>query len=86
MTFGDFFKREKHIALNAQPKSFRIAKWIVIILILIGLTVWKGWIIALIFFIACACAGVILHFLLRWKTNGWTTSWGPYKRIPLEGE
>jgi hypothetical protein len=31
-------------------------------------------------------AGICAHFFFRWKTEVWTKSWGPYKRILFEGE
>jgi uncharacterized protein YndB with AHSA1/START domain len=86
MSFKDFYKREKHVVINAQSKNFRIAKWAVIILIAIVLYAWKGWFFVAILFVVCAVLGTTLHFFLRWKTEGWTKSWGPYKRIPLNGD
>ena len=86
MNFKDFYKREKHVTLKAQPKNFRIGKWVIIVLVMAGLSMWKGWSLALGVFCASAALGIILHFLMRWKTEGWTKSWGPYKRIPLDGE
>jgi hypothetical protein len=86
VTFKDFLRREKHVALNAQPHSFRIAKWIVIIVLAGLLYWWKGLMVVGALILFCIVAGTSLHFLLRWKTNGWTKSWGLYKRIPLDGE
>lgn len=84
MTFKDFWMREKHVALNAQSRRFRIIKWLVILTIAALLYWWKGWIAVVSLTLFCVIAGTTLHFLLRWKTDGWTKSWGPYKRIPLE--
>ena len=86
MTFKDFYKREKHVVLNAQSRNFRIVKWIVIVAIAIALYVWKGLLVVLLLLLICAIAGTSLHFFLRWKTVGWTKSWGLYKRIKLDGE
>jgi MFS superfamily sulfate permease-like transporter len=83
---GDFWRREKHVALNAQPRNFRIAKWITIFLIAALLYWWKGLFAVAFLFLSCVVVGTCLHFLLRWKTKGWTQSWGPYKRIKLDGE
>ncbi|OGG69041.1 hypothetical protein A3C20_03535 [Candidatus Kaiserbacteria bacterium RIFCSPHIGHO2_02_FULL_55_25] len=86
MTLKDFYNREKHVALNAQPRNFRIAKWIVIVLVAGVVYAWKGLAAVGIFLLVCAALGTSLHFFLRWKTDAWTKSWGPYKRIRLDGE
>ncbi len=86
MIFREFIAREKHVALNAQSRKFRIVKWIVILLIATALYRWKGMNAVVTFIAIGAIAGVILHFFLRWKTDEWTKSWGPYTRIPLNGE
>lgn len=86
MTFNDFWRREKHVALHAQPRRFRIAKWIIILALAGALYWWKGWIGAVSLFLFCAVTGTGLHLFLRWKTKRWTVSWGPYKRIALENE
>ncbi len=86
MTLKQFLNREKHVALHGQPKSFRIKKWVVIFIVATGLYIWKDWLITLEVFLACALLGICLHFFLRYKTNGWTKSWGPYKRIKLNDE
>lgn len=86
MNFKEFFRREKHVALNAQPRGFRIAKWIVILAVAGVLYIWKGIVFVAVLFLVLGIAGTCLHFFLRWKTEAWTKSWGPYKRIPLNGE
>ena len=84
MNFKEFFRREKHVALNAQPRAFRITKWIIILTITILLFLWKGIIAVGSLFGILIILGTSLHFVLRWKTKGWTQSWGPYKKIPLD--
>lgn len=86
MTFTDFWRREKHVALNAQTRKFRIIKWIVIGIVGTVLYMWEGWGVVIKVFILGGIAGITLHFFLRWKSDGWTKSWGPYKRIRLDGE
>ena len=86
VTFKDFFEREKHVVLNGQSRNFRIRKWIVILLVAIALYFWKGLGTVALTLLVCAALGVCLHFFLRWKTEAWTKSWGPYKRIRLNGE
>lgn len=86
MTFKEFFRREKHVALNAQPKAFRVAKWIVILCVATLLYLWKGVVVVGLLLGTLAVLGTCLHFLLRWKSKGWTESWGPYKKIPLNDE
>ena len=86
MSFRNFYEREKHVIVHGQPRNFRIAKWLIIVIAAAFLFRYFGWQITLIAFLCCAGAGVILHFFLRWKSDGWTKSWGPYKRIKLDGE
>ena len=86
MAFQDFLKREKHVVLNAQSRNFRIAKWIVISIVLLILYEQKGIVASLSLFVFSAFIGTCLHFFLRYKTEGWTKSWGPYKRIALNDE
>lgn len=86
MAFKDFWRREKHVALNAQPRNFRIIKWIVIVLVAALLYLWKGPLVVVVAFLTCCAIGICLHFFLRYKTAGWSKDWGPYKRIQLDGE
>lgn len=83
MNTNEWFQREKHVALHAQPKWFRILKWIVILSALATLVWWKGWVVAISSLLCLMAFGTILHFLLCWKTKGWTESWGPYKKIDV---
>ncbi len=86
MTFKDFWAREKHVALNVQSRKFRIVKWIIILLFSLVLYWWKGLHVVLAMIFIGALAGLFMHFFLRYKTDAWTKSWGPYKRIRLNGE
>ena len=86
MTFKDFYKREKHVALNAQSRKFRIVKYIVLSVIAGIVYAWKGLDTVGTLFILLFIVAIVIHFLFRWKTDAWTKSWGPYKRIPLDGE
>jgi len=83
MKSKDWIEREKHVVLHAQPKWFRIIKWIVILSALVALGWWKGWMLAISVLFCLMLLGTILHFILRWKTKAWTQSWGPYKKIDL---
>ena len=75
------WKREKYIAIHAQSTKFRIIKYIIIIFILYLLFNWKGWIAVISGLITMFVLGIVLHFLFRWKTKGWTKSWGLFKKI-----
>ncbi len=83
MKAKEWIEREKHVALHAQPRWFRILKWIVIFIALAALEWWKGWRVAILILLCLMALGTTLHFILRWKTKGWTQSWGPYKKIDL---
>jgi hypothetical protein len=84
MTFKEFWRREKFVALHAQTVRFRIVKYIVILALLGGVYVWRGVGMVGILFAAMFVFAIALHFFFRWKTEAWTKSWGPYKYIPLE--
>ena len=86
MTFKEFYRREKCIALHAQSRRFRIVKYCVLLAVAVGVYVWKGWAATGLLFFLLFATGICLHFFFRWKTEGWTKSWGLYKRIPFEGE
>jgi hypothetical protein len=61
---------------DTQPLWFRIAKWTVFIglaYILHGTQWLWGWVIGI------PIAGLAMHSVFRWKTKGWTRSWGGWK-------
>lgn len=82
-TFKETLRREKQVIIKGQTPLFRLTKWIVILVIFALITIWKDIEVALIVLLAFAVLGIILHFFFRWKTKGWTQSWGLYKKIPL---
>ncbi len=86
MRFREFWKREMHVALHAQSARFRVVKWVVILSGSVALYFWKGLSAVVEVLVFLAVFGVCMHFFLRWKSDGWTKSWGPYKRIRLDGE
>ena len=86
MSFKDFYRREIHVALNAQSGRFRIVKYIVLAAIVWIVYAWKGWDTVGFLFIWLFIAALAMHFLFRWKSKAWTQSWGLYKRIPLDGK
>lgn len=78
MTFSKTLKREIEVAFskNAQPVWFRILKYIVLGGMLYFF--WESkllWIILLIMFVFA----MVLHFWYRYKTQGWTKSYGLWK-------
>ena len=86
MTLRDFYRKEKYIALHAQTGRFRIVKYCVLLVVAVAMYVWKGLAATGLLFLLLFLASICLHFFFRWKTGAWTKSWGPYKRIPFEGE
>ena len=75
MSFKQTLENEKYVVAYGQPKKFRIIKYIVLISILTALGFWKGWKFSLYFFLSCCGLGIILHFILRFLTKGWTQKW-----------
>jgi len=78
MSFRKAMKREAEVAFSkhAQPVWFRIVKYIVLSFIIFFFcgTTWL-WIILLPFFVFA----LALHFWYRYKTKGWTKSYGLWK-------
>jgi len=78
MSFKKTLKREMQVALSkkSQPAWFRILKYI-----LLGVVLYLFWgtrylsIILLVMFVLAMC----LHFWYRYKTQGWTRSYGLWK-------
>lgn len=78
MRFSKTIKREIEVAFskNAQPIWFRILKYILLVCLIYFL--WGTnllWIILLSLF----SLGMLLHFWYRYKTHGWTKSYGLWK-------
>jgi len=78
MSFSKILKREVEVAFSkqSQPVWFRILKYIVL-----GFVVyifWGSqtlWIILIILFVLA----MVMHFWYRYKTRGWTKSYGLWK-------
>jgi len=85
MPFTKTIKREIEVAFSkhSQPVWFRILKYI---LLGCGLYFFWGskllWIILLILFVFALC----LHFWYRYKTHGWTRSYGLWKHDKSKSE
>jgi hypothetical protein len=78
MTFSEIIKREIEVAFSkhSQPVWFRIVKYIALGCLLYFFGGDKLlWIILLIFF----AFALFLHFWYRYKTHGWTQSYGLWK-------
>jgi len=79
-------KREIYVAKHAQTTKFRIAKYIVILII--GTTTYKLFgansLISLLIF--ASILSIFIHLFFRWKTDSWKKSWGPYNKIPIPSE
>jgi len=78
MSFNKSIKRELEVAFSkqSQPVWFRIAKYILLSFIIYFF--WGTqllWIILLVLF----AFAMVLHFWYRYKTKGWTKSYGMWK-------
>jgi hypothetical protein len=76
----NIIRRELRVAFStrAQPVWFRIAKWIVIVAV--SVLFWRRpafWLWSL----GAMAVSLIVHFIWRWKTNGWTRPWGGWGDI-----
>jgi len=78
MTFSKVFKRELEVAFSkhSQPVWFRVLKYIVIGCILYFF--WgRNWLLTL--FLVLFAFSLMLHFWYRYKTQGWTKTYGLWK-------
>ena len=78
MALGKTIKRELEVAFSkhSQPAWFRVLKYIILGSILFFFWGTKLlWIILLIMF----AFAMLLHFWYRYKTHGWTKSYGLWK-------
>jgi hypothetical protein len=78
MSFSKIIKREIEVAVSkhSQPTWFRILKYLLPGIVLYFF--WDSkllWIILLILF----ALAMVLHFWYRYKTQGWTKSYGMWK-------
>lgn len=78
MKWKNVIKRELEVAFSkkSQPIWFRIVKYIILGVLIYLL--WDSnmlWIVLLILFVLSLC----LHFWYRYKTRGWTQSYGMWK-------
>ena len=83
MPFNKTIKREIEVAFSkrSQPVWFRVLKYIVLTLIVYFFWGTKLlWIILLILFVF----SMLLHFWYRYKTHGWTKSYGMWKHDKSE--
>lgn len=78
MRIPEIIRRELEIvfAKDAQPVWFRIAKYLLLALLIY--LFWGSKIIWIII-LTIVTFSLMVHFWFRYKTNGWTTSYGPWK-------
>ncbi|MEP7317515.1 MAG: hypothetical protein ABI921_02200 [Panacibacter sp.] len=78
MSIGKTIKREAEVALSkhSQPAWFRILKYVVLAFVIYFFWGTKTlWMLLLILF----AFAMFLHFWYRYKTKGWTKSYGLWK-------
>ncbi|MEI9908431.1 MAG: hypothetical protein WDO71_01405 [Bacteroidota bacterium] len=75
MSFRKIIKREIEVAFSkhSQPVWFRILKYILLAIVLYFF--WGSQLLGIILLILFAAA-LVLHFWYRYKTYGWTKSYG----------
>ena len=74
-------QRELYIIKHGQEPSFRIKKWITICSITFIIYLVFGWNGVVRFISSFTIFGIYLHFLFRYKTNGWKKPWGIMKKV-----
>lgn len=83
MPLKELLKREAYVAMHAQAWKFRTVKYLVLFTVAALLWQWKGWSLVLQVFAVLLVLALVVHFVFRWKSKGWTQSWGPYKKMEL---
>jgi hypothetical protein len=73
-------RREVQVALSlqTQPVWFRVIKWMAFLSVawlLRRTRWWKYWLAAV------PTAGIVMHMVYRWKTQGWTRPWGGWNDV-----
>lgn len=80
MKVRSVLRRELCVAFSrrAQPIWFRIVKWIIAVSVTVYLwrTPYFWW-----WIFGGMAAGLIVHFIFRWKTKGWTRPWGGWNDV-----
>jgi hypothetical protein len=78
MSFRETIKREMEVAFSKKTQSVpvRILKYIIIGIILY---LFRGNRLFLVIFISLIVLALVLHFWVRYKTKGWTKSYGRWK-------
>jgi hypothetical protein len=83
MTVKEWIEREKYVAIHGQTLRFRIVKYLILVAIAGSLYAWNGWTAVGMVFLTLFIVAIAVHFFFRWKTKGWTESWGPYKKLDV---
>lgn len=83
MTIRQLIRREAFVVVHGQSARFRIIKYIIIVTGMTLLVLLSSWSVALITLAVLTVLSIAAHVLFRWKTKGWTKSWGLYKRLNL---
>ena len=79
MNVGEVVKKEIKVVIEGQTLKFRVYKYIVLGAFYGALYAWKGAEVTLYTFVISIIIALVIHFFLRWKTEGWTRAWGPYR-------
>ena len=71
-------KREAEVIANLerQPLWFKIFKVVLIVATFLFFTILFHIVAAVLWLGALVICGAVTHFIYRWKTEGWTKSWG----------
>ncbi|MEN9390264.1 MAG: hypothetical protein RLZZ283_364 [Candidatus Parcubacteria bacterium] len=86
MNFKEFWTRELYVAKHGQSWRFRTVKYLLLLAFFAGMYVLGGWRVVGYTLATLFILSIAIHFLFRWKTDAWTTSWGPYKKLTLPSD
>jgi hypothetical protein len=70
--------------LKTQVLWFKIVKMVLMLSTFAIFMILFDILVAVLWFILLLIFGNIIHFTYRWKTNGWTKSWGRWKTLTSE--
>jgi hypothetical protein len=85
MPFNKTIKREWEVAIteNTQPRWLRIFKYVLLggLIYFLRESDWLWTVLITLFVVSLA-----IHFWFRYKTHGWTKSYGPWKHTKISND
>lgn len=75
-----------HAVAHGQSIRFRIGKYIILFAVFALFYAWRGTQDTLLLLAILFVLSLCIHFFFRWKSKGWTKSWGLYKHVSIDAD